>query len=189
MRYLVFATNKNIKVLTSYELIDGTLKSCLNNFYQVYTVHCFVDGTTLHVYMPLLPDKRQETYNSFWSNLKTDIVSPNSITINFERACNNSVSDNFPEQKLKVVSFKHSTNKKLERCKTPEDIKNYFADTFEGEKTQNSTRRKYRFDIDMWNVYFRTIGDLPKTNISLEGFNRGFESMLQMSNPDRWKFI
>ena len=43
--------------------------------------------------------------------------------------------------------------------------------------------------MDMWNVYFRAIDDLTRTNNALEGFHRGFESMLQMSNPDIWKFI
>ena len=46
-----------------------------------------------------------------------------------------------------------------------------------------------RFDMEMWNVHFRTIDDLPRTNNALKGFHRGFESMLQMSNPDKWKFI
>ena len=41
----------------------------------------------------------------------------------------------------------------------------------------------------MWNVYFRNIDDLTRTNNALEGLHRGFESMLQMSNPDIRKFI
>ena len=77
----------------------------------------------------------------------------------------------------------------LVTCHIPDDIKNYFEDTFVGKEMRKSTRRKSRFDMDMWNVYFRTIDDLPRTNNALEGFHRGFESMLQMSNPDIWKFI
>ena len=233
-RYLVFATNKNIEILNSYGnwFIDGTFNSCPDNFYQVYTVHCFVDGTTFPCIYALLPDKRQETYNAFWSNLKADIVPPSSIMMDFEMACINSVGDNFPDTEIKGCFFHFSQaiyRKILEfgyavqycedkdfnlairllaalafapplhveawykqilvTCHIPDDIKNYFEDTFVGKEMRNSTRRKSRFDMDMWNVYFRTIDDLPRTNNALEGFHRGIESMLQMSNPDIWKFI
>ena len=77
----------------------------------------------------------------------------------------------------------------LVTCHIPDDINNYFEDTFVSKEMRNTTRRKSRFDMDMWNVYFRTIDDLPRTNIALEGFHRGFESMPQMSNPDILKFI
>ena len=77
-RYLVFTTNKNIEILNSYGnwFIDGIFKSCPDNLYQVYTVHCFVDGTNFPGIYALLPDKRKETYNAFWSNLKADIAPP-----------------------------------------------------------------------------------------------------------------
>ena len=79
--------------------------------------------------------------------------------------------------------------KQILNCHIPVDIKNYFEDTFVGKETRNSTRRKLRFDMDIWNVYFRTIYDLPRTNNALEGFHREFKSMLQMSNPGIWKLI
>ena len=55
----------------------------------------------------------------------------------------------------------------------------YFEDTLVGKENRSASRRKARFHEDMWNAYFRTI----------EGFHRGFESMLQMSSPDIWKFV
>ena len=60
-RCLVLATNKNIEILNSYGnwFFDGSFKSCPDNFYQVYTVHCLVDGTTFPCIYALLPDKRQ----------------------------------------------------------------------------------------------------------------------------------
>ena len=45
------------------------------------------------------------------------------------------------------------------------------------------------FDLDMWNVYLRTSDDLSRRKNSLKEFHRLFESMLQLSNPDIWKFI
>ena len=41
----------------------------------------------------------------------------------------------------------------------------------------------------MVNMYFDTIDNLSRTNNALEGFHRGFGSIIQMSNPDVWKFI
>ena len=58
----------------------------------------------------------------------------------------------------------------LVNCHIPDEIKNYFEDTFVGKATLNSTRRKSCFDMDMLNVYFRNIDDLPRTNNALEGF-------------------
>ena len=39
------------------------------------------------------------------------------------------------------------------------------------------------------NVYNRKVDELPRTNNAIEGFHRGFESMLQIHKPDIWKFI
>ena len=55
----------------------------------------------------------------------------------------------------------------------------YFEDTFVGKENLSASRRKARSHEDTWNANFRTI----------EGFHRGFESMLQMWNQDIWKFI
>ncbi len=72
----------------------------------------------------------------------------------------------------------------------PQDLRqDYFEDNFIGRINRNGTRRRPRFSIDMWNVYARTVDDLPRTNNSVEGFHRGFESMLQTSKPNVWKFL
>ena len=175
------------------------------------------------MYLCLLPDKRQETHNVFWSNLKADIVPPpSSIMMDFEMACINSVGDNFPDTVIKgcffhfsqaiyrkILEFGYAAQYREDKdfnlairrllaalvfapplhvevwykqilvtCHILDDIRNYFEDTFVGKEMRNSTRRKSRFDMDMWNVYFRTIDDLPRTNNALEGFHCGFESML-----------
>ena len=41
----------------------------------------------------------------------------------------------------------------------------------------------------MWNVHHRTIEHQPRTNNAIEGFHKGFESMLQMNKPYVWKFL
>ena len=125
-------------------------------------------------------------------------------------ACINSVGDNFPDTEIKGCFFHFSQaicRKILEfgyavhqpsytsfscSCVCPplneEAWYKQILVTCHIPDDTNSTRRKSRFDMDMWNVYFRTIDDLPRTNDAL-GFHRGLESMLQMSNPDIWKFI
>ena len=44
----------------------------------------------------------------------------------------------------------------------------------------NGSRRKPRFYLTMWTVCQRTIEHLSRTNKAIEGFHRGFESMLRM---------
>ena len=71
----------------------------------------------------------------------------------------------------------------------PLDFVDYFEDTYMGRLNRNGTRRKARFEIPLWNVYHRTVNDLPRTNNAIEGFHRGFESMLQANKPDVWRFL
>ena len=71
----------------------------------------------------------------------------------------------------------------------PLDFVDYFEDTYMGRLNRNGTRRKARFEIPLWNVYNRTVNDLPRTNNAIEGFHRGFESMLQANKPDVWRFL
>ena len=112
-QYLVFATNKISKSLDAYRnwFIIGTFKSCPDNFYQIYTVHCFVDGTTFPCIYALFPDKRQEMYiQHFLVELESRYRPPlpSSIMIDFEMAGIKSVGDNFPDTKIKGCFFHFS---------------------------------------------------------------------------------
>ena len=71
----------------------------------------------------------------------------------------------------------------------PVDFIDYFEDNYVGRPNRNGVRRKPKFPVNMWNVYLRTVENLPRTNNALEGFHRGFESMLQAAKPDVWKFL
>ena len=71
----------------------------------------------------------------------------------------------------------------------PTEIVDYFEDTYIGRPNLNGSRRNPRFHVSMWNVYDRTVDNLPRTNNSVEGFHRGFESMIQATKPDVWKFL
>ena len=65
----------------------------------------------------------------------------------------------------------------------------YFEDTFIGRLTRRNVRRQPLFSLDMWNVSGRVTDVLPKTNNSVEGWHRGFQSSLSCSHPSFWKFI
>ena len=71
----------------------------------------------------------------------------------------------------------------------PTEIVDYFEDTYIGRPNRNGSRRNPQFHVLMWNVYDRTVDNLPRTNNSVEGFHRGFESMLQATKPDVWKIL
>lgn len=68
-------------------------------------------------------------------------------------------------------------------------IIDYFEDTFIGRLTRRNARRQPIFPLDMWNVSARIAEALPKTNNSVEGWHRGFQSSLSCSHPTFWKFI
>ena len=85
---------------------DRTFKSCAENFYQVYTVHCFLDGTTFSCICALLSGKRQDTH-ALWSNLKSDAKTTVSVMMDFVRASLDSWlrREKFPQTEIKGCCF------------------------------------------------------------------------------------
>ena len=53
----------------------------------------------------------------------------------------------------------------------------YFEDTYIGRPGRRQ-RRDTRFSHDMWNVYQRTLQELPRTNNNIDGWHRGFQSLI-----------
>jgi hypothetical protein len=41
----------------------------------------------------------------------------------------------------------------------------------------------------MWCTYDLILADLPKTNNSVEGFHRGFSTLLNIRKPTLWKYL
>ena len=77
---------------------------------------------------------------------------------------------------------------------TATEILDYFEDNFIGRPNPKARqgqpkRRAPRFPIDLWNVYNKTVDDEPRTNNSIEGFHRGFESLVACIHPTIWKFF
>lgn len=65
----------------------------------------------------------------------------------------------------------------------------YFEDTWIGRPNRRNQRRDPIFSHSMWNCYNAVQNDLPKTNNSVEGWHRAFESQLSASHPSIWKFL
>ena len=64
----------------------------------------------------------------------------------------------------------------------------YFEDTYIGRPGRRQ-RRDPRFSHDMWNVYQRTLQELPRTNNNIEGWHRGFQSLIGSCHPNIWTFL
>ena len=52
----------------------------------------------------------------------------------------------------------------------------YFEDTFIGRPTRRNGRRAPQFPISLWNVHDRVEEGLPRTNNTVEGWHRSFQS-------------
>ena len=72
---------------------------------------------------------------------------------------------------------------------TAQPIIDYFEDNFIGRLTRRHVRRAPLFSLDVWNVSGRVEDVLPRTNNSVEGWHRAFQSSLSCAHPSLWKFI
>jgi len=67
-------------------------------------------------------------------------------------------------------------------------ILDYFEDTFIGRPGRRN-RRGPVFSLHIWNMYDRTVQELPRTNNNIEGWHRGFQSAIGGCHPNIWKFL
>lgn len=70
-----------------------------------------------------------------------------------------------------------------------ENLLEYFEDNYIGRYRRNAPRRPALFPIQIWNMFHRTYDELPRTNNSVEGWHRGFQSQVASSHPIFWKFL
>ncbi|CAF1550208.1 unnamed protein product [Rotaria sordida] len=64
----------------------------------------------------------------------------------------------------------------------------YFEDSYIGRRRPNG-RATPRFPIDLWNMHYRTINDLMRTNNQAEAWHRRLNSVIQCEHPSLWIFI
>lgn len=108
-RLLIFAAPRMVQLLRDYEewFVDGTFKVSPEIFYQVYTVHVLVGGTTIPCLYALLPNKRRRTYERMWEVLleRAPNVQPTTIMSDFEIAAHQAIGRIFPQANVKGCFF------------------------------------------------------------------------------------
>ncbi|CAM4830841.1 unnamed protein product [Rotaria magnacalcarata] len=65
-----------------------------------------------------------------------------------------------------------------------DDFLGYFEKTWIGEPKKRGTgRKKPLFTIELWNVYDRTVANLPRSNNSIEGWHNAFAKRVAIVHP------
>ena len=65
-----------------------------------------------------------------------------------------------------------------------EKLLDYFEPTWIGEPKRRGTgRKKGEFSIELWNVYDRVCGNLPRSNNSIEGWHQAFAKRVSIVHP------
>ncbi|CAF2118495.1 unnamed protein product, partial [Rotaria magnacalcarata] len=65
-----------------------------------------------------------------------------------------------------------------------DDFLGYFEKTWIGEsKKRGIGRKKPLFTIELWNVYDRTVANLPRSNNSIEGWHNAFTKRVAIVHP------
>ena len=70
-----------------------------------------------------------------------------------------------------------------------DDLLQYFEDTYIGRYRRNAPRRTPLFAINLWNMFNRTDGELPRTNNSVEDWHQSFQGHVSACQPVFWKFL
>ena len=64
----------------------------------------------------------------------------------------------------------------------------YFEDNYIGRRRRRN-RAPPLFSHEVWNINSRVINHLPRTNNSVEGWNRKMQSAVGASHPNLWRFL
>ena len=70
-----------------------------------------------------------------------------------------------------------------------EPVVDYFEEVWIGRQSASGAREDPMFAIELWNVLDRTTNNYGRTNNSVEGWHRRFNSILQCSRPTIFKCI
>ena len=68
-------------------------------------------------------------------------------------------------------------------------VLDYFEDTYIGRQRRGRPRDRPMFPIELWNMYERTLEELPRTNNSIEGWHNRFNGNCDGSHPTLWKLL
>lgn len=114
---MIFSCYTNLKFLPSVDTLymDGTFDYCTRFFMQMFTIHEFQNGHYVPLVFCLLPNKLTYSYafalRSICQKCKDFnlIISPENVTIDYEKAIINAVNEIWPESNIIGCRF-HLTN-------------------------------------------------------------------------------
>ena len=112
----MFGDISSFKVLPSFENIvilgDGTFQYCPKFFKQLYTLHVCQDGHYYPLLYFLLPNKKNETYETMLQKLKVELETVNVSTflIDFEASMVCAVRKTFPQGNVRACYFHLAQN-------------------------------------------------------------------------------
>ena len=69
-----------------------------------------------------------------------------------------------------------------------QELLDYFEDTYIGRPGRRQ-RRDPGFTHGMWNMNERTLDELPCINNNIQGWHRGFQSLIGSCHPNIWTFL
>ena len=119
-RILIFASNEQLNVLQSahHFMSDGTFKVVPEIFYQLYIIHAIYRDHVLPVIYALLRRKNVDTYRRLFNEILKVAPqwAPQSIMIDFEKACISAYEGVFPNILLSGCYFhlKQNLHRKLQ---------------------------------------------------------------------------
>ena len=70
-----------------------------------------------------------------------------------------------------------------------DQVIDYFEETYVGLFRRNAPRRAPMFDQTLWNMFHRTILELPRTSNSVEGWHRSFQTTVSTVHPSFGRFL
>lgn len=126
-RLILFANKEVLPFLNNAETVfcDGTFKSCVPPFLQLYTLHIDVGSTSTHTNIlpaiyALLPNKKEKTYELFFRLIKSRIpqFAPTVITMDFEKSAMLAIQTVFgPHTRIQgcLFHFKRCIYRKLKQ--------------------------------------------------------------------------
>ena len=108
-RIFIFSTPLNLSMLQNESTwyADGTFKSTPQHFYQVYTVHAFIEGQSVPLVYALMPNKNARGYRTVLKKIKYwhQGSEPKEIMTDFETGMKTAVKDVYPNTRHRGCFF------------------------------------------------------------------------------------
>ncbi|CAF5123742.1 unnamed protein product, partial [Rotaria sp. Silwood1] len=102
-RLLIFASRDQLDLLNGREVwhCDGTFAVAPKLFEQTYSIHGLIRGKTLPLIYSLLPNKKEETYETLFRVVQQHVQRvPRYITIDFEKGAENAFAIVYPQSQI-----------------------------------------------------------------------------------------